>query len=232
MPTALLLGATGLVGRYTLARLAGDARWGRVVTLDRRAVPRASGTHEPHVVDFRRLGDVDPALWTCDDVFCALGTTIKAAGSQAAFRRVDLEIPAEAARLARANGATQMLLVSSVGADAGSRIFYSRVKGEAEAAVRDAGFEAVQTVRPSLLTGDRDSPRAGEQVGEAVLGLLRPLLVGPLRNLRPTAADEVAAALVELAAAKRPGAHVYDPEAIRAWAATGPGGRPRTETGP
>ena len=218
--TALLLGATGLVGRYTLARLARDPRWSRVVTLDRRPLPRASDTHAPHVVDFDRLGDVDPALWACDDVFCALGTTIKDAGSQAAFRRVDLEIPAEAARLARANGATQMLLVSSMGADADSRIFYNRVKGEAEAAVLRTGFEAVQTVRPSLLTGDRETPRTGERIGEAVLGLFRPLLAGPLRNLRPTAADDVAAALVALAAARRVGAHVYDPEAIRAWAAT------------
>ena len=218
--TALLLGATGLVGRHTLARLAADARWSRVVTLDRRPLTRASDTHEPTVVDFDRLDDLDSALWACDDVFCALGTTIKQAGSRDAFRRVDLGIPAQAARLARAAGATQMLLVSSMGADVRSRVFYNRVKGEAEAAVRGAGFEAVQIVRPSLLTGDRAEARAGEQVAEAVLGALRPLLVGPLKNLRPTAADDVAAALVALAAARRPGATVYDPEAIRAWAAS------------
>lgn len=216
--TALLLGATGLVGRHTLARLARDGRWTRVVTLARRPIERASPTHTPHVVDFDRLADA-AALFACDDVFCALGTTIKEAGSQGAFRRVDLEIPAEAARLARSAGVTQMLLVSSMGADARSRIFYNRVKGEAEAAVRGAGFEAVQIARPSLLAGDRDTPRAGERIGEAVLRIARPLLVGPLKNLRPTAADDVAAALVELAAAQRPGVHVYDPEAIRAWAA-------------
>ena len=218
MRTAVLLGATGLVGRHTLARLAADPRWTRVVTLDRRPVARVSERHEPHVVDLDRL-DASAGLLACDDLFCALGTTIRQAGSQAAFRRVDLEIPAEAARVARAAGATQMLLVSSMGADARSRIFYNRVKGEVEAAVAAAGFEAVQTVRPSLLTGDRTEPRVGERVGEAVLGILRPLLVGPLKDLRPTAADDVAAALVALAAARRPGANTYGPEAIRAWAA-------------
>lgn len=221
MPTALLLGATGLVGRHTLARLAADDRWARVVTLDRRPLPRASARHEPHVVDFDRLGDLNEALFAVDSLFCALGTTIKQAGSQDAFRRVDLEIPAAAARRARAAGATQALLVSAMGADADSRIFYNRVKGEAEAAVAHAGFEAVQIVQPSLLTGDRDETRVGEQVGEAVLGFLEPLLLGPLRKLRPTAADDVAAALVALAAAKRPGVNRYEPEAIRLWASRG-----------
>jgi len=223
--TALLLGATGLVGRHTLARLAADARWSRVVTLARRPVERASDTHEAHIVDFDRLGDADPALWVCDDLFCALGTTIRDAGSQAAFRHVDLEIPAEAAGLARAAGATQALLVSSMGADARSRVFYNRVKAEAEAAIRGAGFEAVHVVRPSLLTGERAASRTGERVAEAVLGMARPFLVGPLRTFRPTAAEDVAAALVEIAAARRPGATVYDPEAIRAWAATARAGR-------
>ena len=218
MPTALLLGATGLVGRHTLRRLAADDRWTRVVTLDRRPLPPASNRHEPHVVDFDRLGDVDEALFAADSLFCALGTTIKKAGSKSAFRRVDLEIPAHVARRAHSAGATQALLVSALGADARSRVFYTRVKGETEAAFADAGFEAVQIVQPSLLTGDRDETRTGEQVGGVVLRTLRPLLVGPLRNLRPTAATDVADALVTLAAARRPGVTRYDPEAIRLWA--------------
>ena len=219
MRSALLLGATGLVGRHTLARLARDPRWTRVVTLDRRPVAPASPTHTSHVVDFDRLDDLDSSVWACDDVFCALGTTIRQAGSQAAFRHVDLDIPAHVAQRAHAAGASQMLLVSSMGADPESRVFYSRTKGQAEAAVRSTGFEAVHLLRPSLLTGDRAEARTGEQVGEAVLRILNPVLVGPLKNLRPTAAEDVAAALVALAAARRPGAHVYDPEAIRAWAA-------------
>ncbi|HEX9950140.1 MAG TPA: NAD(P)H-binding protein [Rubricoccaceae bacterium] len=219
MPTALLLGATGLVGRHTLARLAADPRWTRVVTLDRRAVAPVSTTHVPTVIDFDRLNTVDPDLWACDSLFCALGTTIRQAGSQAAFRRVDLEIPADAARHARAAGASQMLLVSALGADARSRVFYNRVKGEAEASIAGAGFEAVQIVQPSLLTGDRAEVRTGERIAETVLAVLNPILVGLLKTLRPTAADDVAAALVALAVAHRPGVNRYGPEAIRAWAA-------------
>lgn len=219
MRSALLLGATGLVGRHTLSRLATDARWSRVVSLDRRPLAVASPTHTSHVVDFTRLDAVDPDVWVCDDVFCAIGTTIRQAGSHVAFRHVDLDIPASAATHAHAAGATQMLLVSAMGADAGSRIFYNRTKGQVEAAVRGVGFEAVHLLRPSLLTGDRTEARTGEQIGEAVLRLLNPVLVGPLKNLRPTPADDVAAALVGFAAERQPGVHVHDPEQIRQRAA-------------
>ena len=219
MRTALLLGATGLVGRQTLGRLAADARWSRIVTLDRRPVAAASPTHTSHVVDFEHLDDASADVWACDDVFCAIGTTIRQAGSQAAFRHVDLDIPAHVAQRAHAAGATQMLLVSSMGADAGSRIFYNRTKGQAEAAVRGVGFETVHILRPSLLTGDRAEARTGEQIAEAVLRLARPLLVGPLTNLRPTPAKDVAAALITFAAERAPGVHVHDPEQIRRRAA-------------
>lgn len=213
--TALLLGATGLVGGHVLRSLAQDGRWSRVVTLDRRPLPPASGTHEPHVVDFGGLADAAD-LFACDDVFCCLGTTMKQAGSKEAFRRVDLDIPTETARRAHAAGATQMLLVSALGAAPDSRIFYNRVKGQAEAAVGAVGFEAVQIVRPSLLTGDREEVRLGERIGEAVLRFASPLLIGPLRSLRPTPAESVAAALVALAAERPAGVHVYGPEAIKA----------------
>ena len=215
--TALLLGGTGLVGGHALRLLARDGRWGRVVTLGRRPTEPVSHRHEDHVVDVDRLAD-HADLFACDDLFCCLGTTMKQAGSEEAFRRVDLEIPAEAARLARAGGAAQGLLVSALGADAGSRVFYTRTKGEAEEAFRDVGFRAVQVVRPSLLTGDRDEVRPGERAAEAVLGVLRPALVGPLRRLRPTPAVDVARALVAIAAAAPPGDHAYGPETIRWWA--------------
>ncbi len=215
--TALVLGASGLVGGHLLRHLAADARWSRVVTLGRRPLATAGPTHEDHVVDFDRLGE-QAELFACDDLFCALGTTIKQAGSQAAFRRVDLGIPVEVARLAHAAGAAQMLLVSALGADPDSRVFYNRTKGEAERAVEGVGFEAVQIARPSLLAGDRGHVRWGERIGLAVLSPLAPVLRGPLSALRPTEADDVARALVAVAAARPAGVHVYDPGAIRRWA--------------
>ncbi len=221
--TALLLGASGLVGGHVLRQLADDPRWGRVVTLGRRPLPTASEKHEDHVVDFDRLDD-QAALFACDDLFCCLGTTRKAAGSDAAFQRVDLEIPVQAARLAEAAGAGQALIVSAWGADPDSRLLYSRTKGEVEEAVKAVGFEAVQILRPSLLAGDRDEVRWGERIGLAVGSLVAPLLRGPLSPLRPVEAERVARAMVEVAAVRPAGPHVYGPDALRRWSA--PGGPP------
>ena len=166
-------------------------------------------------MDFSRL-DEQAELFACDDLFIGLGTTMAQAGSPEAFRRVDLELPFQAAQLAHSAGATQVLLVSAMGADPGSRIFYNRTKGEAEQAVGEVGFEAVQLVRPSLLAGHRDEPRWGERLGLVALTLLRPLLIGPMAPLRPTPGTDVARALIAIAARRPPGVHVYGPEAIRA----------------
>lgn len=194
--TVLLLGATGLVGGHVLRLLARDVAWGRVVTLGRRAMPLAGDRHEHHVVDFRDL-DAHADLFGCDAVACCLGTTIKQAGSQEAFRFVDHDLPLAAARLAHARGATGYALVSAYGADADSRIFYNRVKGETEDAIRAVGFGGLTLLRPSLLTGDRDENRPGERFGEAVLSVLTPIMVGPLRPLRPTPAEDVALAMAD-----------------------------------
>ena len=212
--TACLLGATGLVGGHVLDRLAADGRWSRVVTLGRRPLPAASARHHDHVVDFDRL-EREPDRLACDDLFCCLGTTIKTAGSETAFRRVDLEIPAEAARLARAAGASQMLIVTAWGADPGSSFLYTRTKGEVERAVTAVGFDALQILRPSLLDGDRDEIRWGERLGLAVGRLAAPLLRGPLSALRPIEAARVAEAMVEIAAARPTGVHAYGPDDLR-----------------
>jgi uncharacterized protein YbjT (DUF2867 family) len=213
MPTALLLGATGLVGSHLLPLLIANGRWARVVTLGRRPMAPAGAGHAHHVLDFAHLAE-RPDLFACDDVFCCLGTTMKQAGSKEAFRRVDRDYPFQAAQLARGQGATQFLLVSAVGADPRSRIFYNRVKGEVEAALRSVGFESLSIFRPSLLTGERAEERRGEVLGEAVLNAVRPLLVGPLRRLRPTPARAVAAAMAVVAAERPKGVHVFEPEAI------------------
>ena len=216
--TVLLLGSTGLVGGHVLRLLSRDETWSRVVTLGRREMERASPTHEHHVVDFDHLEN-HRDLFRCDDLAICLGTTIKQAGSQDAFRRVDLEIPVDAAELANDRGATRVALVSAYGADPSSRIFYNRVKGEAEEAIRSVGFESVTLLRPSLLDGDREEDRPGERIGLAVLRPLAPLLVGPLRPFRPTNAEDVARALVASLREGTPGVHTLEPEAIRERAA-------------
>ncbi len=218
--TALLLGATGLVGGHCLDLLLAADAYRAVVTLGRRPSARQHPRLTHHVVDFDRLGEY-AALFEAQDVFCCLGTTMKQAGSKDAFRRVDFAYPVEAARLALAGGARQYLLVSALGADTGSPIFYNRVKGEAEAAVCALPFYGVYVMRPSLLTGERAVPRRGERIAEAVLHAVSFVLRGPLRKFHPTEAGAVAAAMVSLAEAQPGGVQVYEPEAIRAAAGRG-----------
>lgn len=163
--SAAVLGATGLVGRECVQLLLGEPTFTRVTALSRRPVPPTSGDDKLQhaVIDFDDL-DTSRDVFAASHVFCALGTTIKQAGSQERFREVDLGYPAHAAELALVAGARHFLLVSSLGASADARTFYLRVKGELEQRIIGLGFRSVTIVRPSLLLGDRAEFRLGEQV--------------------------------------------------------------------
>jgi uncharacterized protein YbjT (DUF2867 family) len=211
----LLAGATGLVGRELLALLLGDPGVQDVTALVRRPLPprpRDAGTVplREAIVDFAAL-ERDPSLFAVDQVFCALGTTIRQAGSQAAFRRVDYEYPIRLATLARAAGARHFLLVSALGADARSRVFYNRVKGELEDAVRALAFPALTIARPSLLEGARDEFRLGEVVAARLSFVL------PAR-WKPVHVRQVARALTEAATHDAEGERVLENRALRAFA--------------
>lgn len=186
----LLAGATGLVGREVNRLLAEDPGVARVTALVRRALPE--GARHPllreAIVDFDAL-DRDPTLFAVDRVVCALGTTIRQAGSQDAFRRVDFDYPLAIAKHARAEGARHLLLVSALGADSKSRTFYSRVKGELEDAVGMLGFRSITIARPSLLEGERDEFRLGEVIARS-LAFLVP------NRWKPVHARQVARALI------------------------------------
>jgi uncharacterized protein YbjT (DUF2867 family) len=197
--TALLLGATGLVGGHLLDLLLEDPRYSRVTVIARRRIRRRHPKLAAKVVDFERLAE-SPGLFGVDDVFCALGTTMAQAGSRDAFRRVDHDYVVDAARLAAEAGAEQFLLVSSLGADSGSRVFYNRTKGEAEVAVKNLPFRALWILRPSLLRGSREEVRWGEAMADVASRLFGFLLRGRLRRYRPVAAADVAAAMTALAA--------------------------------
>ena len=215
--TALLLGATGLVGSHCLERLLAHDAYARVVTLGRRPLECAHLKLTHHVVDFDRLADASDVMQG-DDVFCCLGTTMKQAGSKEAFRRVDYAYPLEAARIAHARGAQQYLLVSATGADTSSLFFYNRVKGEVEEAIAQLDYDGFYVMRPSLLTGDRDETRWGERLAEGLLNVFSFALRGPLRRARPTPAADVAAAMVAIAVQQPGGMQVVEPDAIRQWA--------------
>ena len=193
---ALLAGATGLVGRELLPMLLDSGRYTRVHVLV-RASSRAIEAHpklQTQSVDFRRLPETLP---TITDVYIALGTTIKAAGSNAAFREVDFGFVVATARAAKAAGARRVTVVSALGADATSRVFYNRVKGEMQAAVRALDFDSTVFAQPSLLLGDRAALgqhlRSGEVWATRLLGPVMGLMP---KGVRPIQASAVAAAML------------------------------------
>lgn len=190
---AVLAGASGLVGDRCLARLLDHPAYDRVTVLSRRPLALSHAKLHIELVDFDGLQSLGER---CDDIFCCLGTTIKKAGSQEAFRRVDHDYPLAIARLGKAAGAQQFLLVSALGADAQSSVFYSRVKGETERDTAAIGLQKVIFMRPSILLGERHEQRPGERAGIFVGKLIAPLLLGPLRKYRPIHADDVAAAML------------------------------------
>jgi len=203
--TALLAGATGLVGRALLSLLLASAQYGRVHILLRRTPPdiKANAKLEIHEIDFARLPTAFPAV---DDVFIALGTTIKIAGSEAAFRQVDFDFVVNIARAAKNAGATRLAVVSAFGADPASRIFYSRVKGEMEIAVMQLAYDSVVVAQPSMLVGDRGrmgQPTRGGEVWAA-------RLLGPIAWIIPkwVPADVVASAMLAAIVDTKPGVHV------------------------
>lgn len=203
MSRLLLAGATGLVGQATLQRALASARVDQVVAPTRRPLAPHPKLLNP-VVDFDALPG-DAAWWGVDAVACALGTTIRDAGSQAAFRRVDHDYPLAIARHAHRHGARSFALVSAMGADPASRIFYSRTKGEVEAALADCGFASLTILRPGLLGGTRTQHRRGEGWALRVFGALEPVLP---RRYRIVPAERVAQALLDGALDAVPGRHV------------------------
>lgn len=191
--TALVAGATGLVGRHILQGLLADDSVAAVHTLARRELPSGHPRLTQHRVDFKAL----PALPRVDEAFIALGTTIKAAGSQDAFRAVDFDAVLAVARAAKAAGTSRLGVVSAMGANARSSVFYNRVKGEMEDALSALGYDTLVIARPSLLVGDREAlgqpVRRGEEIGLKVSKWLAPLIPG---NYLPIEAHQVARALL------------------------------------
>ena len=191
-----MAGATGLVGRAVLAALLTDKRYTAVHCVGRRPLTVQHPKLLSHVVDFTALAAL-PAVAHVDDVFIALGTTLKVAGSQAAFRAVDFDAVMAVARAAKAAGATKLGVVSALGADPGSGIFYSRVKGEMEDALAQLNYQALVIARPSMLAGERkalgQAERPAEKLGLLAMRLLKPLIPA---NYRAIAATQVAYALL------------------------------------
>jgi uncharacterized protein YbjT (DUF2867 family) len=206
--TALVLGASGLVGTELVNVLLQKENYAKIHLLVRKPLEINHKLCEQHVVHFDEL-EKHEDLFQVTDIFCCLGTTIKKAKSKEAFRKVDYHYPIEAAKLAKKFNVQKYLIITAMGASSKSPFFYSQVKGEVEEELRNLALPSVHIFRPSLLVGDRKEHRLGEKIAEKVSGIFNTLMVGPMRPYRSIQAKRVAEAMAATALSNKTGYHVY-----------------------
>ena len=210
----LLVGATGAVGQEVLKRALADERISAICAVTRRALDAEKFPADPKleniIVDFSALPS-RPVWCGVNAVICTLGTTIKAAGSKAAFAAIDLELPVTIARMAKAAGATRFGLNSSLGANALSPNFYLRTKGDAEEQITTLGYSSLTIVRPSLIDAERETTRFGEKLGLLAAHVFKPLIP---QRYRPVTAEKIANALLEGVIAGKQGVKIIESDAL------------------
>ncbi len=209
--TALLLGASGLTGQVLLQLLLADPLYRSVIIYVRKTVRMDHPKLIQQVVDYEKLDTATQA----DDVFCCLGTTIKKAGTQTAFRQVDLVYPQKVAELQKQAGSKRFLLISAVGADTNSSIFYSKIKGQVEKAIESLNYAGTYIFRPSLIMGERAERRVGEKIAMAIAKIIGPLLVGPFKKYQPVSALSIAKAMQNAAHHYEEGVHYISSDEIK-----------------
>ena len=204
LKTALIVGATGLVGDILTHRLVESPAYDRVQVLTRKPL----GWQHPRLQEIPFDFDHPNGLLVrADDIYCCLGTTIKKAGSKEAFRKVDYQYPLDIARLGLDNGATQFAIVTAMGADALSSIFYNQVKGEVERDLMALSYPTLLVFRPSLLLGNRSEKRLGERIGSGVMRLFAPLIPAKYKAVE---AEKVATAMLTTMQQHHVGHHVFE----------------------
>lgn len=193
MKTALVVGASGLIGKHLTNKLLASNYYVKVKVIVRKPLNIIHPKLEQLVMDF---DNIDASKIVADDIFCCLGTTMKQAGSKDAFYKVDFTYPFNFAKAGLANGAKQFLLVSSMGADEKSMVYYSRVKGKVEKALSDLLYPTLIILRPSMLAGERENPRMGEKIGKVFMDFFSPLIPN---NFKVISGEKVAQAMLNLA---------------------------------
>ena len=196
--SAILFGATGLIGGFVLEQLLLDKRYHKVVILNRRRLDITHNKLEQQVVDFDNLLSFKSQV-EADHLYCCLGTTITKAGSKEEFIKIDHDLPLRIAKFANENGVHYFALVSSVGASAASSNFYANTKGLLEENVKEQFQRKIGIFRPSLLLGEREETRTAERIGQRVLPLLNPILMGSLKKYKAIKAETVAKAMINIA---------------------------------
>lgn len=214
MKSALLIGSTGLVGSHLLHLLLHSEEYSTISIFVRKPIQLVHPKLTVHIVDFDFL-DIYKSLIVANDIFCCLGTTIKSAGSQNAFLKVDFEYPSVIARFAKENGADTFSLISSIAANKNSSLFYNKVKGKVEYSISEIGFEKVLIYRPSLLLGVRKEFRIGEKIGTLLSPLLNLFFVGSLKKYKPIRAETVAKSMYRNAISGQSGTIIFESDKIQ-----------------
>ncbi|WML44128.1 oxidoreductase [Neobacillus sp. PS3-40] len=206
--TALLIGASGLVGNELLKLILKSSSYEKVKIFVRKRISIEHPNLEQIVINFDHLEEQEPHF-KVNDVYCCLGTTIKKAGSQAAFKKVDFEYPVNLAKIAKKNGVQKFLIISALGADANSNIFYNRVKGELEEEVKKINLPSLHIFQPSLLLGKRQEFRFGEKIAILLSPIFSQFLRGGLQKYKPIKANDVACAMYVTAQSEQIGTKAY-----------------------
>lgn len=213
MKVAIIIGASGLTGKALLYQLLQDDSFSRVIIFVRKEIAISHEKLSQHVIDFNLLNSYKD-LVKGDVVFCCMGTTIKTAGSQEAFTKVDYSYLVEFAKLAKENDVPVFCLQSSLGADAKSNNFYLKTKGETEDAIKSLNFQSFATFRPSMLLGDRTEFRLGEKIGKAVMQTLSFAFIGKLKRYKAIHVKQVANAMIKHAKSSNTGNAIIENEAM------------------
>lgn len=211
--TALVLGATGLVGSELVKILLESSEYKRVVLWVRKYLDISDKKLEQNIIDFEKLEDYR-IEGKVDHVFCCLGTTIKKAKTKEAFKKVDLEYPLALGNWAKANDVSQFLVITAMGANANSKIFYNQIKGQIEQALREIDLNALVILRPSLLLGERNDFRFGEILMTKFFKYTPFIFSGPIKRYKPIEAKIVAIAMYRIAIKEKKGAYVYSSNEI------------------
>lgn len=210
--TAIIAGASGLIGQSLIQMLLNSKDYGQVIALVRKPLGIQHDKLKELTVNFDHLADMED-FPQADDIFCTLGTTIKKAGSQDAFYKVDYSYPMDLAKRALKSGANRFFLVTALGSNMNSRNFYSRVKGELEDKISFLNYRTIYIFKPSLLRGDRKEIRPGEKFGQLITRIIP--FIGPWKKYRPIHVDKVADAIMKVAKQEDKGCYYYQSEIMQ-----------------
>jgi uncharacterized protein YbjT (DUF2867 family) len=209
MKTALVVGATGLVGNLLTNKLLEDKNYSTIKVLVRKPIAINHPKLEQIIADFDNL---DAAKIVADDIFCCLGTTMAKAGSKQAFYKVDFTYPYEVAKIALKNGAKQYAIVTAMGADQKSLFYYNRVKGDIETALTELKYPNLMIFRPSMILGERQEHRGGESFGKVVMGLFDFMTPKKYKGIE---ADKIANCMIQKSQANLSGKHIFESDILQ-----------------